>query len=257
MLYTLNEIIKGVPNEIHNDLNIIRSFVQYKDGTKEMEYILLELEIKNTDGRKVHLFKAIKFYRIIKLPDTIKQSTRMMDIHSDMLSGFYEGNIKFISILARIEKTGKDSPIGLLQMYGVQGVWNSFEEAKSIADEDFAGLTAALQGNYRTIEFRYLNYKEAEWLREKMANMKHIQVVRGIPFAHKSGAERSSAKGFGGQDQDTASEETTEQFAVGLSDHDFINMVLSSPIRYEVLESWLTKTSKKQTYWNGIMQGTN
>lgn len=254
-MYTLSEIFKGQPNGIDNDINIIRSNVQYKTGSDNMEYILFELEMRDNNGRKVHLFKAIKMYRLIKLPDAIKQSTKMMDIHAQLLSSFYESNIKYVSILARIENTGTDSPIGLLQLYGVQGVAKTIEDAKRIADQDFAGLTSALQGNYRTIEFRYLNSKEAEWLREKMAHMKHIQVVRGIPSARKSAADRS-AKGFGGQDQDSGSEETSEQFAAGLANHEFIAMTLSSPIEYSILENWLTKTSKKQTYWNSIMQGS-
>lgn len=254
-MYTLSEIIKGRPKNVDNDINIINSIVQYKPGTSKMDYILFELEMLDRDGRRKHLFKAVKLYRLIKLPDTIKQSVKMMDIHSQMLSSFYESDIKFISILARIEDTGDDSPIGLLQLYGVQGIGETLEQAKRIADEDFAGLTASIQGNYRGMEFKYLTSKEADWLREKMANMKYIQVVRGIPTARKSAAERS-AKGFGGQDTDTSSEETSEQFANGLADHDFINMTLSSPINYEVLESWLTQISKKQTYWNSIMQGS-
>lgn len=255
-MYTLSEILKGKPKyDNHNDINIIRSYVQYKTGSESMEYILFELELRDSDGKPKHMFKAIKLYRLIKLPDTIKQSTRLMDIHSQLLSGIYSSEIKLVSIMARIEETGGDTPIGLLQLYGVQGIAETLEEAKIIADRDFSSLTASIQGNYRTMEFRLLNKKESEWLREKMTNMKHLQVVRGIPTARKNGAERS-AKGFGNIDTDPSSEETSEQFAIGLGDHEFVAMTLSSPIQRNVLESWLTNTSKKQTYWNSIMQGS-
>lgn len=253
-MYTLSELLKGRPNQIDNDLKIINSSVVYKTGKDAMDYILFELEMRDYANRKKHIFKAIKLYRLIKLPDAIKQSTKMMEIHSQLLSAFYESDIKFVSLLARIEETGDDSPIGLLQLYGVQGIGETLDEAKRIADEDFAGLTAGLQG-FRTMEFRHLNAKESNWLREKMANMKYIQVVRGIPSARKSAADRS-ATGFRGSDMDTGSEETTEQFAAGLAGHEFINMTLSAPIQYKVLESWLSDTAKKETYWNSIMQGS-
>ena len=254
-MYTLSEILRGKPKTMmEDDIRILRTFIEYKDKDK-MEYINFELEMKNKNNEFVHLFKAVKIYRLIKLPDSLKHSTKMMDIQKQVMASFYENKINFINIIARIEKCGDDAPIGLLQLFGVQGIAETMEEAKRIADSDFSGLTAALQGSYRTLEFRLLKEKEAEWLREKMANMKHIQVVRGIPVAKKSGSERSS-KGFGNSDNDTGSEETTEEFAAGLTDHDFIAMTLTSPIKYEVLENWLTLTSKKQTHWASIMQGS-
>ena len=254
-MYTLSEILRGKPKIVEDDIRVLRSFVEYRNDSDKMDYIIIEMEIKDRDGSVVHLFKAIKLYRLIKLPDMLKQSKRMMDIQAQIMASFWENKINFINIIARIEKCGQDAPIGLMQIYGVQGVARTIEEAKRIADADFSGLTSALQGSYRTIEFRLLNSKEAEWLREKMANMKHIQVVRGIPMARKASGERS-VKGFGNMDTDPDSEETTEQFAAGLADHEFIAMTLVSPIEYEVLENWLTLTSKKQTQWASIMQGT-
>ncbi|QUH22029.1 serine-rich protein [Alkaliphilus sp. B6464] len=255
-MYTLSEILRGKPNaRQHEDLRILRSFVEYKEGSDKMDYIIIEMEMKDRDGSSIHMFKAIKLYRIIKLPDTLKQSLAMMDIQSQILASFWEGKINFISMITRIEDCGTDTPIGLMQIFGVQGVARTIQEAKEIADCDFQGLTAAIQGSYRTMEFRMLNTKESEWMREKMANMKHIQVIRGIPQARKSPSERS-IKGFGGSDTTPTSEETTEQFAAGLAEHEFIALTLSSPIEYDVLENWLTQTTKKQTYWASVMQGT-
>jgi len=254
-MYTLSEILRGKPKIVEDDIKVLRSFVEYQNDRDKMDYIIIEMEVKDRDGSVVHLFKAIKMYRLIKLPDMLKQSKRMMDIQSQVMASFWENKINFINIIARIERCGQDAPIGLMQLYGVQGIAKTIEEAKRIADADFAGLTSAIQGSYRTMEFRLLNIKEAEWLREKMANMKHIQVVRGIPMARKASSERS-IKGMGNSDTDPNSEETTEQFAAGLADNEFIAMTLVSPIEYDVLENWLTLTSKKQTQWASIMQGT-
>ena len=69
-------------------------------------------------------------YRIIKLPDSLKYSTKMMSIQKQIMASFWENNVNFINIIARIEKCGEDAPIGLLQLYGVQGVGKTVEEAK-------------------------------------------------------------------------------------------------------------------------------
>ena len=243
--------------DYNDDIKIISNYTEYNPSSNKLDYIVIEFEVMDRDGSIKHLFKAIKLLKIIKLPDTLKQSMSMMDIHQQILTSFWENNFNFISMIARIEKTGKDRPLGLMQFYGIQGVAKTIHDAKAIADADFAGLISALQGSYRTMEFGYLDKFEADWVREKMTNMKHIQVVRGIPTAKKSSAESSSSKKLGGGDSDQNSEETSEQFAIGLSGHDFIAMTLASPVEYEVLENWLMQTSKKQTGWASIMQGSN
>lgn len=240
-----------------DDLRIINNYTEYDNKSKKLDYIIIEFEVMDRDGSIKHLFKAIKLLKLVKLPDTLKQSQSMMDIHQQIIASFWENNINIINMILRIENTGNDKPLGLMQVYGVQGIAKTIQEAKYIADSDFAGLISALQGSYRTIEFSLLNKTESEWIREKMANMKHLQVVRGIPMAKRAGAESSSNKGMGKEDNDTTSEETSEQFAVGLSGHDFIALTLASPVEYEVLENWLAQTSKKQTGWASIMQGSN
>lgn len=251
----LKEILIGRPLQNYdNDIRIIKSWIDYDTKKDKMNYMLIEYEIQNGD-EILHLFKVIKMVRLIRLPDTLKQSTQLMAIHSQLLSSLWSNNTKFISIIARINNCEPDIPLGLIQIYGVQGIGTTFEEALQEAEDQFQGLIAALQGNYRTMEFRYLNMKEAEWLKEKMTSVKYLQVIRGIPNAKRASAERS-IKGFGNTDTDASSEETSEQFAIGLADHDFIAVCIATPVAYDVLESWLTQVSKKQTQWISRMQGT-
>ena len=68
-----------------------------------------------------------------------------------------------------------------------------------------------------------------------MANMKHIQVVRGIPRPREVSAERS-AKGFGNGYR-PRQRRNIRTPAVGLTDHEFIAMTLVSPIEYEALKT--------------------
>ncbi len=250
----LKEIILGYPlREIDSEIHIINSFNKYDTMNDKLDYMLIEYEIDN-GGELLHLYKVIKLVRLIRLPDTLKQATQLVTIHSQLLASFWADKTKFINILAKINDCGNDIPLGLMQIYGVQGVGTTIEEALREANKHFSKLKGALQGNYRTMEFRYLNMKEAEWLKEKMTNVKHLLVVRGIPQAKRASAERS-IKGFGNTDTDASSEETSEQFVTALGEHDFITMTIATPVDYDVLESWLTQTSKKQTQWMSKMQG--
>lgn len=250
----LKEIILGYPlREIDSEIHIINSFNKYDTMNDKLDYMLIEYEIDN-GGELLHLYKVIKLVRLIRLPDTLKQATQLVAIHSQLLASFWADKTKFINILAKINDCGNDIPLGLMQIYGVQGVGTTIEEALREANKHFSKLKGALQGNYRTMEFRYLNMKEAEWLKEKMTNVKHLLVVRGIPQAKRASAERS-IKGFGNTDTDASSEETSEQFVTALGEHDFITMTIATPVDYDVLESWLTQTSKKQTQWMSKMQG--
>lgn len=245
-----------------NELRIIDCTIEYKIEKMLMDYIIYEFEKKDRNGEIIHLFKAIKLLKIVKIPDALKQSQKLMDKQTQINAALWENQVEAISMIARIENTGDKRALGLMQLYGVQGVAKTAQDAKEIADSDFAGLIAVIQGSFRSIEYGLLTQEEAEWVREKMANMKYIEMIRGIPAAKNAGSERNSKNsvsdnGAMSKAGDTNSEDTSEEFAIGLSGHDFVALTLSSPIRQRVLENWLSITSKKQTDWASIMQGTN
>jgi len=252
------------PGTTYNDdsIRILNTYIEYAPGMDKMEYIIVEMEIRDNTGRPVHLYKAVRFLKILKLPDLTQGDVKIMDKQEQINAALYENEVKAISILARIENTGEQRPLGLIQLYGVQGVDHDLSVAKWIADNDFAGLRATLQGTFRTLEYAFLTKYEAEWLREKMSNMKYLEVVRGIPLAKKSASPKNAkglgSDGTGGKNgtQDTNTEETSEEFAIGMSGNDFVMSVLTSPVRYAVLESWLAELSRQQTAWASIMQGS-
>lgn len=245
-----------------NELKIINCSIEYKIEKMLMDYIIYEFEKKDRNGEILHLFKAVKLLKIVKIPDALKQSQKLMDKQTQINAALWENHVEAISMMARIENTGDKRALGLMQLYGVQGVAKTVQDAKEIADSDFAGLIAVIQGSFRSIEYGLLTQEEAEWVREKMANMKYVEMIRGIPAAKNAGSERNSKNSVGDNGAaskagDTTSEDTSEEFAVGLSGHDFIALTLSSPIKYKVLENWLSLTSRKQTDWASIMQGSN
>lgn len=236
----------------NDDIRVLSSTVEYYSDNRTLKNIIYEVEMLDRTGELRHFYKVIKLLRIIRLPKSAKQSQSFMDIHSQVLSGIWEQGINFITIIANMIEP---IPLGLLFLYGVQGIAEDLEDAKRIADNDFAALCGLLQGSYRQMEFRPLNYDEIEWLREKMYSMKYLSVVRGLPKPRKGGTD-FGIKGFGGTDPDPESQDTTEEFVAGMADKEYVIMVLSTPVEERVLREWLTQTAKEMTRWNSQMQGS-
>lgn len=235
----------------HEDITILNSSVELGENRK-LKYLFYEMLVKDKDGREIKLYKAIRFIRTIRLPKSAKQEVNFMDIHSEVLAGFWERGINFITVIANILYP---NPIGLLYCYGVQVVGEDLEDVKRIVDNDFAALQAGLQGSYRTLEYRDLNSDEIEWLRDKIGHMKNLSIVRGLPQAKNAPGE--GGQGFGGRNINPTTMETTEELVAGLSDKEYVIMMVSSPVQEDVLTKWLTINSKRNTKWQSQMQGTS
>ena len=87
-----------------DDFRIIQSWAEYDETSgknpenKNLNYLCYELEVMNPDtGERIHLFKAIKFARVIRLPANAKQSTAFMNMQQQILAGVYENNYDFIT----------------------------------------------------------------------------------------------------------------------------------------------------------------
>ena len=247
----LSSILKKNRHDPTDDFRIVRTWKEYTDDRKFMKYLMYELEMMEENGNVVHFYKAVKFTRIIRLPKSAKQSESFMDMHGQVLAAIWERNIKLLTIIANLLKP---VPLGLLYLYGVQGVSTTPDEAKAIADKDFVGLCSVLQGTYRVLEHRTLTYDELEWLHEKMYTMDRLTVVRGIPKA-KSGGVDVGDKGMGGKNVNADSQDTTEEYISGMSDREYVLQIISSPVKSEHLERWLGQTAREMTRWYKQLQG--
>lgn len=247
----LSSILKKNRHDPTDDFRIVRTWKEYTDDRKFMKYLMYELEMMEENGNVVHFYKAVKFTRIIRLPKSAKQSESFMDMHGQVLAAIWERNIKLLTIIANLLKP---VPLGLLYLYGVQGVSTTPDEAKAIAEKDFVGLCSVLQGTYRVLEHRTLTYDELEWLHEKMYTMDRLTVVRGIPKA-KSGGVDVGDKGMGGKNVNADSQDTTEEYISGMSDREYVLQIISSPVKSEHLERWLGQTAREMTRWYKQLQG--
>lgn len=241
-----------------DDFRVLQSWAEYDDESsktpedRNLEYLCYELEVMNPDtGERRHIFKAIKFARVIRLPAWAKQSTSMMDMHQQILSAVWENDINLITVISNVIKP---VALGLLYLYGVQGVGETVSEAKEIADRGFTGFVYSMQGTYRVLEMRCAQAKETEWLREKMYNMDYLTVIRGIPKATKTG-EDAGNRGIGGDNLNPDSQGTLEEIIEGMADFEYVIEILSTPVFRDTLEGWQRRSQKDMTNWNSQLSG--
>jgi hypothetical protein len=258
--YDIKRILRGNKSEVPvDDFRLIDSWAEYDENSKEsenerpLEYLCYEIEVIDPEtGESQHVFKALKFARVIRLPKDSKQSTSLMDMHAQILSSCYEQGYNLVTIIANIIEP---VPLGLLYLYGIQGVAQDIDTAKAKASAHFAGLMGMLQGTYRVLHMKTVVAQEAEWLREKMYSMDYLTMVRGIPKAGKEG-ENIGNKGMGGSNLNPNSQGTLEEIIIGMVDYEYVIQVLSSPVYMSTLKAWSTRTQIDMTEWNSQLQGT-
>lgn len=237
-------------------LKIIDTWTEYEEGgntnERPLKHLCYEMEsIDPHTGERHHYYKAIKLARVIRIPKGMKQSTALMDMQTQVMTAIYEQEYNFICVIANI----RDPALGLLFLYGVQGVSSTLDGAKEKCDRAFVGLAACLQGTYRVLEMRVINAQETEWLREKLYKMEYTSVVRGIPKASKTG-EDAGNKGMGGANLNPDSQGTLEELITGMADYEYVIEILTTPVHQSALKDWIAVTRRQMTDWQGQMQGT-
>ncbi len=238
-------------------LKILDTWTEYEEGKstndRKLEYLCYEMEsIDPHTGERHHYYKAIKLARVIRIPKGAKQSTSLMDMQTQVLSAVYEQEINFICVIANIREP---VALGLLFLYGVQGVSTTLDGAKEKCRRAFVGLSACLQGTYRVLEMRVINAQETEWLREKLYKMEYTSVVRGIPKASRTGEDMGN-KGMGGANLNPDSQGTLEELITGMADYEYVIEILTTPVHQSALRDWAAVTKRQMTDWQEQMQGT-
>lgn len=238
-------------------LKILDTWTEYEDGKstndRKLQFLCYEMEsIDPHTGEKHHYYKAIKLARIIRIPKGMKQSTALMDMQTQVMTAVYEQEYNFICVIANIREP---VALGLLFLYGVQGVASTLDAAKEKCQRAFVGLSACLQGTYRVLEMRVINAQETEWLREKLYSMEYTSVVRGIPKASRTGEDIGN-KGMGGANLNPDSQGTLEELITGMADYEYVIEILTTPVHQSALRDWAAVTRRQMTDWQEQLQGT-
>lgn len=259
-LFQIKQILHPVTETLPtDDFRILDSWAEYDENSskdpekRNLQYLCYEMEVMNpSTGERIHCYKAIKMARVIRLPADAKQSTALMDMQEQVLTAVNQQNANLITIIANVLKP---VAVGLLYIYGIQGVASTINKAKEKAKHGFLGFVGSMQGTFRVLEMRCANAEETEWLREKMYNMDYLTVVRGIPKANKAG-EDAGNKGMGGSNVNPDSQGTLEEIITGMADYEYVLEILSTPVHTDTLMSWQRQSQVEMTDWYGQLQGT-
>ena len=259
-LFQIKQILHPVTETLPtDDFRILDSWAEYDENSskdpekRNLQYLCYEMEVMNpSTGERIHCYKAIKMARVIRLPADAKQSTALMDMQEQVLTAVNQQNANLITIIANVLKP---VAVGLLYIYGIQGVASTINKAKEKAKHGFLGFVGSMQGTFRVLEMRCANAEETEWLREKMYNMDYLTVVRGIPKANKAG-EDAGNKGMGGSNVNPDSQGTLEEIITGMADYEYVLEILSTPVHTDTLMSWQRQSQIEMTDWYGQLQGT-
>ena len=122
------------------------SWAEYDEASSKavherpLHYLCYEIECINPDtGEKLHFFKVIKFLRVIRLPKGAKQSTSLMDMHTQIIAGANENAYNLVTVIANIIKP---IPLGLLFLKGMEGMGgkNVNPDSQRTLEESVAGM---------------------------------------------------------------------------------------------------------------------
>lgn len=236
--YDMNDVI------IHNSDQVIKNNC--------LEYLLFDFEKEVSPGEYTRIFKAVKLIKLVRIPKKDLTLASFLEMQSGVLTGFYQNQINYIQILANICKPVKQ---GLIFAYGVQGVSNtSIEDAKHQADVMMNALQRGITGTFRTMEYTNLTASDARWIFQKMSEMKHMNVIRGIPQP-KLKQGRAVTQSFT-QNDNSNTEEQSEEFLLGMDEHEYIMVLQATTISPETISKWREAYLKEQTHWASLQKGT-
>jgi hypothetical protein len=233
----------------------IQSFTILESKEDDNFTLLYKLKKEMDNGDIATFYKASQFFRLTRVARITKGESQLMEVQSDIIRGVYKADINYVQLIANILSTEEESDIpgGLLYLYGVQAVGATKEEALKKARYDYGSLLRSFQGTHRTAHLTTPTYDEIEWIFRKLREQTHVTVVKGIPASRNtSGATKNKLTTV-----ETSTEEQMEQFLSGMITEEFLLMLMATPIQQKVLRTWLTKSLKEQTKWEGQKQGSN
>jgi hypothetical protein len=161
----------------YDDITIHRSWRSYHENEpSSVKYFLFEISQRNPGELEYSekFYKAVRFIRLTRVPRYLRQSTAasgpnmVFEQMRDVLAAIREQGVLFINLIA------KSPNLPLIFAYGVQGVGNTLEEAKHIADEAYAVLEMQLNGTYQQLMYQPINTSEGELLSRYQSEWNYV-----------------------------------------------------------------------------------
>lgn len=238
---------------LHDDLQVLDYYIEY-DKDNYAKYLMYNIRVREEGETEwTEMWKAVKLLRLTAIPRRFREEETLLTTWDDVLIGLHDEDVNFITLIANILKPER---IGLVFCYGVQAVAEFKEDAQEKADMAYAALAQSLMGNFSQIDYRLLSRQESSWIDKQMREMKHLLMLRGIPRPRRS-AGKSATQGMSGNVSNTQSEEQNEEFLRGMSETEYLLLLLTSPVGFSDLQHWLEITSRELGKLKSEMAGTH
>lgn len=232
-----------------DDIIIHDTSIEIKDD--KLQYLLFDFEKKVSPTKYERVFKAIKLVKLKRVPKKDLGLGGWLEMQTGVITGFYQGQINYIQIMANICHPKKE---GLIYAYGVQGVsGRCIEEAMKFADIQMKTVERSITGTFHTLEYTDLTAYDARWIFQKLGCMSDMRVIRGIPTP-KITAGRVTSNLFAAN-ENRLIEEQSEEFLLGMDDYEYLFVLTASCVDPLVLSKWKEAQLKEQTYWASIKNG--
>lgn len=252
--------LRGSRAALHlpDDLQVERAGVEFVEGKDQMDY--LWFQVVEWEGSQAYPgYRVVRLLQLRYIPLEARADAGFLQKMRTALRGMYSAGVNLVYLAAGI--FSGDSPIGIVQCYGVTAFNPDLETAKEQSFKDLLALRSTLTGAYRQLRLESINVRLAEWIFSAFQRMPHALVVVGHPDPRENtrGGERSIGEPMGDLDpsaQNFALQQNELLFR-GMSElrEDFLFVTLTSPLSIPIIVRMLTGLAEETSTWASLQQG--
>lgn len=220
----------------YDEFTINASWQEYEtDTANAVKYFCYDItQVDPITGYVDHYFKAVRLIRLTRVPRYLRTVSGGTGAHvftqmRDVLVGLREKGIFFCHIIA------KTPQIPLIFAYGVQGLGDTMDDARELADEAYAALSVNLDGTYQQLEYQPITAAEGQLLSRYQTEWNHVAIARGRPMPQ--GASVGSSSAFDGNRTDVENTNNQlESFIRAMVDRSFVMTLVTTPLTMDDMQ---------------------
>jgi hypothetical protein len=163
--------------DIPADLEVEQSGVCFVDGQDELDYLWYRLR-EAEGGRDYAIYRVVRLLQLTFLPLEARSDPGLLQKMRTVLRGLYGSKVSFLYLTAGIFQN-HESPVGIVQCYGVSAFATTQEEASAQSRLSLAARKGAMSGAYRQIRLKPLTVRLAEWIFLSFHDMHHVLLTVG------------------------------------------------------------------------------
>jgi len=163
--------------DIPADLEVEQSGVCFVDGQDELDYLWYRLR-EAEGGRDYTGYRVVRLLQLTFLPLEARSDPGLLQKMRTVLRGLYGSRVSFLCLTVGIFQN-HESPVGIVQCYGVSVFASTLEEACAQSRRSLAALKGAMSGAYRQIRLQPLTVRLAEWIFRSLHDMNHVLLTVG------------------------------------------------------------------------------